>query len=386
MSIKYDGEYYETLSQLGRVFNIRNETLRHMMTRSKNDEEIFNNNLKDFIIKRDINNRLYGTIKTKYGKDINTRKELYEFFKEQKIKRKPPMGCQVHLWYMAIVYAMENEYLWLVSNLKHFDYRGITYPTYSKFVFHYKIITKTLIEELVKSNGDLHKAILRCENDPEFGVVEEVRINGNVYSSLNEAREALGVSPLRLRQLRREGMTYQEAYEVALKNKEKFSAVVLVEFPITNGGVIFNSITELSEYLGYAETTTRKLICGITDVDEIFKIPKKTRTVYLFDGKEFSSIIEISDYLGVGHTTLHDTASKFGLTTEKFIHDSEKYVVYYENKKCYTLSELSKLIDLHIVEIARVYNRSLEIDDINVRSEMFTKEIKEKLILKDKVV
>lgn len=377
MSYEFKGKTYPTLADLGRELNMYHETLSVMSRKSNGDIDLFYNLIDEYLEDRKLMEKLSSLIYRKYGKIFSNKVELKKIFKEEKIKV-PPLGCTYRAWYEAICYAIEGDYMWLVAKIPNFEYKGIIYPNYSKFVHHYKIITKTLIDEIIINKGDIDKAILNCENDPDFGVVEEVIINGHTYSSAQEASSALGIPANKLKQLRRSGMTYQEAYEEQIKNKEIYKSQLLFDFPITNGEITFKTVEDLSDYLGMAVTTVYPIIRGLSE-EEVFKLPKKEQKKFLFDGKEFNNIMEIENYLDIPHTSLNYTASRLGLTSEEFIANSEKYAIYYEGKKCYALQQLANLIDLDSKEIGTIYNEFLTEEDLLERSKQFEAKIKDRL-------
>lgn len=377
MVITFRGKPYTNTHKLGIELGVNPETLRVMYKRCERDKLSFNKELDKYLIERDKLNELIKFINFHYGLKISNKVELKKFFKEHKIKNKP-YACSTEIWFGVIRYAIMYNYMWIIQPTVNFIYNGVEYSNFNKFIRHHRVISLTLYREIINNKGNLRLAILKCENDPEFGLVEKININGITYFSLREVHLKLGIGPASLRHLRREGFTYQEAYDRLKVNRRGTNSGYLFKFPISNGELTFESVEELGEFLGYSERRTRDLIMNLTE-EEIFKLPKRDTKSYLFNGKQFSHVNEIEKYLGLGKSTLYGISKRLGLTVEEFINSAEEYVVYYKGKKHYTVAELVRVTNIHQKELTDIYKSVLQIKDIKERSKKFEDKINNRL-------
>lgn len=373
--IIFRNKNYKNFSEICKDFKISPETLRGIRIRCEENSTSFTESLEDFLYERKQINNLIQLVNEKYNASVSSRVELTSFLKKMKIKQPPP-GISAVVWSQIVFYSIKYDYTWLVFSENNFYYKDLLYSSYVKFVYHYKIITKNLVEEIINNQGDLHKAILKCENDPEFGLIDEVIINNVKYLSVSEASRHLNISSRKLKHLRREGLTYQEAYEQLIANKESYISRLVVKFPISNGKLTFNSVEELSDYLGYATSTTRRLMQGLTE-EQVLNLPKKNSTLYVIDGKEFSSVSEIEKSLGLGSHAIRNTATSLGLTLEEFMDKINDYTLCYEGKKYFTIYALNKDIDLHKLIISNAFKSVSNIENIEERSKAFEEFINE---------
>lgn len=220
------------------------------------------------------------------------------------LRRQPLTVVSTEDYCRFLYFTASQGYHWLYNRrIQEFEYNKATYKSFINFIFHLEIIIGNLMKDISKLEGDIPRAILRNESNPEFSPRFKFRYEDKLITSLNTIISEYKIASSVFVSLVREGYTPQEALDLA----RSLSKVHDTKMALKEKGY-----RRMSEFMEEHRLTTDGLASltktyGLTNSEIILTVEDLYFTIY---GEEVLTLKDLSDLTG-----LHGNAL-YGILTE----------------------------------------------------------------------